>query len=200
MIASYISNNVFRFYGNILRYFASRTERERVLMLIVGVVAIVFMTFQVFDFFVYVTRIFQDQVVRLNLARQELNLYLDPVTSPIQHYVTLRNSVNAQEERFSKQLRNQGSITVLESLLKEKVGDRNFTIEDSPQQSFQEGIYRIPFKISFKTGSLKALSQVLRDMVVGKETFSLSKMKVEKTYQKYLQVDIEASALVQGGQ
>jgi hypothetical protein len=45
---------------------------------------------------------------------------------------------------------------------------------------------------------MRSLASVLRRLEEGDETFSVSKVRIEKTYQKYLQVDIDASSLTKG--
>jgi hypothetical protein len=142
--------------------------------------------------------IFTNQQRRLEQARAELKLYSDPTDSPLLSYVVSKNKVADLERKFNDKLKSQGSITTIETLLKKYVEDKSPTIEDSPPQSFQGGLSRIPYRISFKTGSMKSLASALRHLEEGAETFSISRVRIEKTYQKFLQVDIEASSLTKG--
>ena len=163
-----------------------------------GRVPQLFLLFKLFGAATSVVEIFKSQSQRLEQAKAELRLYSDSTDSPILNYIVFKSKVEDLERKFNDKLRSQGSITTIETLLKKYIGDKNFTIEDSPQQSFQGGMSRIPFKISFKTGTMKSIAAVLRNMEEGNEIFSLSRIKIEKTYQKYLQVDIEASSLTKG--
>jgi hypothetical protein len=176
----------------------SRTENEQRLMGIAALAVSGFLLFRVLSATSGLVELFTNQQRRLEQARAELKLYSDPKESPILNYIIFKARVADLERKFNDKLKSQGSITTIEALLKKQVEDKNPTIEDSPPQSFQGGLSRIPFKISFKTGSMRSLASVLRRLEEGDETFSVSKVRIEKTYQKYLQVDIDASSLTKG--
>jgi len=176
----------------------SRTDREQMIMGIATLAVGGFLLFKLLGAATLLLEIFTNQERRLQQAKNELTLYSDPKESPILNYIVFKSRVTDLERKFNDKLKSQGSITTIETLLKKYVEDKSPTIEDSPPQSFQGGLSRIPFKISFKTGSMKSLASVLRHLEEGNETFSISKVRIEKTYQKFLQVDIEASSLTKG--
>jgi len=183
---------------SIQSYISSRTEREQLIMGIAALAMSGFLLFKLLGATNLLVEVFTNQRQRLEQARAELKLYSDPKESPLLNYVVYKSRVAELEQKFNDKLKSQGSITTIETLLKKYAEDKNPTIEDSPPQSFQGGLSRIPFRISFKTGSMKSLASVLRHLEEGEETFSISKVRIEKTYQKFLQVDIEASSLTKG--
>jgi len=183
---------------SIQSYIFSRSEREQAMMGITALAISGFLLFKLLGAATLLVEVFTNQQRRLDQAKSDLKLYSDSKDSPLLNYVVFKTRVADLERKFNDKLKSQGSITTVESLLKKYAEDKNPTIEDSPPQSFQGGLSRIPFKISFKTGSMKSLASILRHLEEGEETFSISKVRIEKTYQKFLQVDIEASSLTKG--
>lgn len=183
---------------SIQSYIFSRSEREQAMMGITALAISGFLLFKLLGATTLLVEVFTNQQRRLDQAKSDLKLYSDSKDSPLLNYVVFKTRVADLERKFNDKLKSQGSITTVESLLKKYAEDKNPTIEDSPPQSFQGGLSRIPFKISFKTGSMKSLASILRHLEEGEETFSISKVRIEKTYQKFLQVDIEASSLTKG--
>jgi hypothetical protein len=180
---------------NAINYFNARSDSEKRLLTITFIITFIAILYKSSWIVSSIQEKYATQRATLEQVKAQAALYTHETRSPLLTYLDLKSKVENTERKFDNKLRAQGDIATVEQLLKKHVGEKYFTLEDLPQQTFQGDIIRTPFKISFKTGSLETVAQVLSDLEQGKKTFSVSSLKIEKNYQKYLQVNIDASSL-----
>jgi hypothetical protein len=183
----------------IQKYLATRTEREKVLLGVMGLAIGAVLLYQFGYLLRSVTDTFTAQSKELHQAKETLAEMLDEQSSPLKKYARLSQQVIELEQHFKERLKSEGNIASLEQTLMKHIGPKYFSINEKPVQSFEGGLAATPFIVSFKTGSLDTVAKVLRDLTEGPSTFSISSVLIEKTYKKYLNVKLSASSMKKEG-
>jgi hypothetical protein len=158
-------------------------------------IALLLVAFSLFYLSSYLGTLFttlNNQSKELEAARKRLTQFLDTENSPVSNYLLLKTKKESIERNAkSTQSKGDNAISSIEKLVYKQVGKKNSTIEEGRAQAIDKSIVRVPYKINFRTGSMSDIVAILRTLTDEHDSFKISRLKIEKTYQKFLDVNLE---------
>jgi hypothetical protein len=168
------------------------TTGEKIGSVAIAGLLTVFLLFYLSSFLGGIFSNLSKQSEELEAARKRLSQFLDTDNSPVTNYLLLK-AKKESIERAAKNTQNSGenAISAIERLVYKQVGKKNSTIEEGRAQPVDKSIVRVPYRINFRTGSLSDIVSILKTLTEEHQSFKISRLKIEKTYQKFLDVNIE---------
>lgn len=155
-------------------WFKSLSSREQ-LMVVVGVIILTLMLLP----YIY-TPIFNAYVRQENRSR-DTGLQVASLPSVLERYVKFEKRLQATEDHYKSIVMDQGGISYIESLIKNKAGlSSGYNIKDLPPSQFAEQYEQAPFQISFKISDYKRLIEFLDGVIHGERPLVLSNLKLRK--------------------
>lgn len=185
-----------KIFSPIVKKYEAFSARERK-MILLG-------TFAVF-FVIFVKGV---KVSKAGLEEQEMEFQktkadLSLASGLLKSYQKLKLKRDDIEKYYEKLEFNEGALSYLDALIKQKLGDavkQNFNITPRPPQPFGLTFELNPFSIKFTVPSLEKLTEFLKEAVSGANPMFITKLDMTKNYRgDGLDVEVELSCIQKAG-
>ena len=135
---------------------------------------------------------FNQQSEKLDELRTRLNLLLDSDRSPITSYLTLRAKRKLMDNALKKGPGSEDdALASIEKFVHKPVGKEQSFIDAGRSQPINDNLTRTSYRINIKTGKLDDVVTVLRHLSDSYQSIAVTSLKLDKNYQKFLNVEIE---------
>lgn len=128
---------------------------------------------------------------------QQVEGELERLTRYANRYLRLRSQKEAIEAGYREVQIEEGVLSHLEALIKEKAGvTTGFSINDLAVRPFGGGFEQAPFNVKFSTSELSKLVDFLSELVNGPKRLILSKLTIRKSRRgDRLDVELDVSSI-----
>ena len=170
--------------------YSKLSSQEKTLILVALLIGVLFIVTPIYE---GVDGIFAKQ--RQKLRTIEGNAKITP--KKISEYLALEKRRDEVKERYKKVELKQGVRSHIETLIRTHIGaNTNPTIQNLNVKKIGQGYLQEPFKVGFKTDSLKTLSKFLKELVEGPQPLVLSRLVIKRSRSgDKLQISLDTSSI-----
>ena len=169
--------------------FSAYSGREQLLMLGAIIVAVYISGSMLTEKVSYAFHTQSEDIERLGKDLKALPFVLE-------RYKKLQSRKKDIENEFKSLEMDEGLLSILESILKSKLGSSKFNIEPRKEMKFGNDYEQIPASVKFSVGDIRTLVAVLQEITEGKQKLLVTRLDVQKNrIGDALDIDMDVSSL-----